>query len=174
MKKSCLVPALQCPGAELQSGFTLIELLVVVLIVGILSAVALPQYQKAVAKARFTQLITAGKSFKDAMEVYYLANGDYPTWWRDVDIAYAGCTESSSARYMLYCDKFAADLFASASANLSFYDTSFTGNAKALSQTEIIAGSQFNYTVWLDHSEFPGKTSCSSKIAGLCESMGFE
>lgn len=58
-------------------AFTLIELLVVVLIIGILAAVALPQYQKTVHKARFTQGITALKSLVDAEQVYFLANGEY-------------------------------------------------------------------------------------------------
>ncbi len=67
-------------------GFTLIELLVVVLIIGILAAVALPQYTKAVNKSRAAQALPVVKSLVQATELYYMSNGSMPQSAEELDI----------------------------------------------------------------------------------------
>ena len=74
-----VTPQCFCAGyrVQKQKGFTLIELLVVVLIIGILAAVALPQYQKAVEKSRAVEAITTLKNIHAAIETFCLANPSF-------------------------------------------------------------------------------------------------
>lgn len=54
-----------------QKGFTLIELMIVIAIIGILAAVALPQYQKYTKKARFSEVVLAASSVKSLIDVCF-------------------------------------------------------------------------------------------------------
>ena len=74
----------------MKNGFTLIELLVVVLIIGILAAIALPQYNMAVAKARYAALKDNARVIKSAMDRYYMAQNSYTEKLTDLDIDFQG------------------------------------------------------------------------------------
>ncbi len=83
-------------------AFTLIELLVVVLIIGILAAVALPQYTKAVEKSRVSEMLQMVSSLEKALEVYVLENG-YPSsqmntddLWDLLSLNYSSFTKNDS------------------------------------------------------------------------------
>src|SRR3990167_10321854 len=64
-------------GKRARAGFTLIELLVVVLIIGILAAIAVPQYFKVVEKGRFAEATSCFSTLKGAQERYYLKYNTY-------------------------------------------------------------------------------------------------
>jgi|GEM_PF-690856 len=64
---------------ENSRGFTLIELLVVIAIIGILSSVVLVSLNSARTKARDTKRVADIKQIQLALEMYYEANGRYPT-----------------------------------------------------------------------------------------------
>ena len=71
----------------MKKAFTLIELLVVVLIIGILAAVALPQYERAVRKSRVAEARINLKAASDAIDRCILANGNADTCgWNELDI----------------------------------------------------------------------------------------
>ncbi len=69
-----------------KAGFTLLELLVVVLIIGILAAIALPQYKRSIAKARAMEAIINLKAISEAQKRYMLLYGVYTTNLNDLDI----------------------------------------------------------------------------------------
>lgn len=71
---------------KVKQGFTLIELLVVVLIIGILSSIALPQYSRAVEKARAAEAVVMADGIHKGVLLYYLANNSFPSSLDDLDI----------------------------------------------------------------------------------------
>ena len=81
-------------------GFTLVELLVVVLIIGILAAMAMPAYFKAVERSRAAEADTLIGSVVNAQARYKMKTGKYATSWKSLDIAPKGATASN-----VFCTK---------------------------------------------------------------------
>ena len=149
-----------CRHSELVSesnktGFTLIELLVVVLIIGILASVALPQYTKAVAKARIAQVLSMLQTIQEAEERFYMANGYYTTDKSLLDIDFQTDFQNQKNFFKLY------------EGSVSCYPT---GTEVHLSRTfeHMKKGNQ--------NTPYPGKFFCNgygSKFgAGICKSLG--
>jgi len=61
-----------------QSGFTLIELMIVVVIIGILVAVGIPQYQNYVARAQVAEGLSLASGAKTAVTEYRTTTGEWP------------------------------------------------------------------------------------------------
>jgi len=62
------------------AGFTLIELLIVVAIIGVLAAIAVPNFLNAQMRAKVARAQSDMKTIGTALEMYNMDNGAYPTW----------------------------------------------------------------------------------------------
>ena len=164
------------------AGFTLIELLVVVLIIGILSAIALPQYEKAVMKSRLSQVMSTVKGLKDAMELYRMANGSYVTTERSdtyasLDITPNGC-ENYNSRYTYDKSMWACpgdlyfDIIDGPDKSPHLTVTGWWGKDSG-------KDAKIGYAMFLDGSDYPDVQLClansqNEQAVGMCKSMGTE
>ena len=148
------------------AGFTLIELLVVVLIIGILASVAVPQYEKAVKKARLTKVILLVKTLANAEEVFYMSNGYYTGNVSELDVdmpaggTYAG--ESTDDGYLRFPDGTVIDL-------LSGIGHQAGGGSSLYVVVRLKDG--LRYIQYLEHSSRPNMRVCDGNEA-VCKNMG--
>ena len=136
-------------------GFTLIELLVVVLIIGILAAIALPQYLKAVAKSRASEALMITKNIRDAQDRYALAHdGEFTTDFSDLDLTFR--------------DKTGAECTGT-TCETNTYTYTLSGTDTATGQVAAEANDDRGADITYKYAD--AKPTCSSTTSGLCSSL---
>ena len=148
-----------------KKGFTLIELLVVVLIIGILAAMAMPAYFKAVERSRTAEADTMIGTVVNAQQRYKMKTGNYTEKWTALDVAPA-----NAATQAKYCTKLAktaqADCAVSAEAGTvgnGFMielkgTTTATGNNSGVVATRVGSG-QYTYKIYKKYDD-PAQAQC--------------
>jgi prepilin-type N-terminal cleavage/methylation domain-containing protein len=164
-----------------KNAFTLIELLVVVLIIGILAAIALPQYRQTVFKARFANNLNVAESLKKAQELYYLVNGAYIADMTKLDWDFRENCNLNTVNDVIACDEyFMIDPFPGTgviTALASSYITIlYCPGYSSTPWSQCNTAGKFTYRIWMDRSSYPGKRECvgvTDEGKKLCKVLGF-
>jgi prepilin-type N-terminal cleavage/methylation domain-containing protein len=143
-----------------KKGFTLIELLVVVLIIGILAAIALPQYFKAVEKSRATEALTLLGSLASASERVRLTTDAYATSFGQLDLDFTDGDGNAVAS--------AATNFKSRTFQITLGDDAIT--AERLTADRSAVDTDASRKLKLVRTISSGKICCTGNI---CTSLGY-
>ena len=165
----------------MKKGFTLIEMLVVVLIIGILAGIALPQYNKAVWKARFAEVYTVVNALEKSIESYMLSHTlpsdrTYLTP-EDLDInVLSNLTEKEYNHHITYCSKYLCRFVACTSEECYWYAIMYknTANDLGFDTGNPIAEMQGHrdFSGWYRSCWYEGETANIGKY--LCESTNWD
>lgn len=139
-----------------KQGFTLIELLTVVLIIGILTSIALPNYSRSIERSRAVEAMAVIKSINDATYAYYAAHLECPPSFSKliVDMPGAGNTKTVVGKTFTY----------KLGENIGTAATNRIFGTSCASATAIRNAGDYKYRIWN-----PYKTGTGAKRSLACK-----